>query len=140
MKARYEYYNQKDASLRGKEKTRREWSTRWDAKDASKSCFEVSRPSNRMIWNSQLVAWGELVLIPVIQESRGARVRLSCTCSNELPIPTTSYFSSDRLNLFLFLISSFAESVVVSRHGLWLPLKIDTDQKRGPNERRNKLA
>lgn len=43
-------------------------------------------------------------------------MRSSCTCSNELPIPTTSYFSFfDRLNLLLFLISSFAESVVVSR-------------------------
>ena len=45
-------------------------------------------------------------------------MRSSCTCSNELPLPITSYFSSfDRLDLLLFVISFSAESVVVSRHG-----------------------
>lgn len=64
------------------------------------------RPSNRSILNSQLVAGGEPALIPVIQESRGARVRSSCTCSNELPIPTTGHFSLDRLTLLLLFASS----------------------------------
>lgn len=123
MKTRHEYYNQEDAFLGGKEKRRREWGTRWDAKDASEFRGLAAFESDDL----KLVARGEPVLIPVIQESKGARVRSSCTCSNELPIPTTGYFSSDRLNLFLFLIFSSAESVVASRHGLWLPLKIDTD-------------